>query len=130
DIEMWSAHTQQMTAQLQRVSRQQAEQRHAWMEERRGIEAHWQQLVRCGRLDMLAAEMAANRPKGEIVLVVGGRPDTDEEVDDATLDAMLHAEMDGQRLRDAVRAVVEATGLPRNRVYRAALALDATNDRT
>lgn len=65
-----------------------------------------------------------------IVLVVGGRPDTDEEVDDATLDAMLHAEMDGQRLRDAVRAVVEATGLPRNRVYRAALALDVTNDRT
>ena len=85
--------------------------------------------VRCGRLDTLAAEMAANRPKGEIVLVVGGRPDTDEGVDDTTLDAMLRAELDGQRLRDAVRAVVEATGLPRNRVYRAALALDATDDR-
>lgn len=81
--------------------------------------------VRCGRLDTLAADMAANRPKGEIVLVVGGKPDTDEDMDDMTLDAMLRAELDGQRLRDAVRAVVEATGLPRNRVYRAALALDA-----
>ena len=80
--------------------------------------------VRCGSLDELAAEMAANKPKGEIVLVVGGKPDGDDEIDDATLQAMLHAEMDGQRLRDAVRAVVEATGLPRNRVYRAALAID------
>lgn len=83
--------------------------------------------VRCGTLDALAAEMAANRPKGEIVLVVGGKPDTDDEIDDAMLDAALRAEMDGQRLRDAVRAVVEATGLPRNRVYRAALALDSTD---
>ena len=81
--------------------------------------------VRCGSLGMLAAELQANRPKGEIVLVVGGKPDTDEEVDEETLDAMLRAELDGQRLRDAVRAVVEATGLPRNRVYRAALAIDA-----
>ena len=42
----------------------------------------------------------------------------------AALNGMLRAELDGQRLRDAVKAVVEATGLPRNRVYRAALALD------
>ena len=82
--------------------------------------------VRCGTLAALAEDMAANRPKGEIVLVVGGKPQTDEDIDDTTLDAMLRAEMDGQRLRDAVRAVVEATGLPRNRVYRAALALDDT----
>ena len=46
------------------------------------------------------------------------------ELDDAALNGMLRAELDGQRLRDAVKAVVEATGLPRNRVYRAALALD------
>jgi len=83
--------------------------------------------VRCGTLDTLATEMTANRPKGEIVLVVGGKPDSDEEIDDTTLDAMLRAELDGQRLRDAVRAVVEATGQPRNRVYRAALAIDAEN---
>ena len=81
--------------------------------------------VRCGSLGMLVTELQANRPKGEIVLVVGGKPDTDEEIDEKTLDAMLRAELDGQRLRDAVRAVVEATGLPRNRVYRTALAIDA-----
>ena len=68
--------------------------------------------------------MKANKPKGEFVLVVGGKPRGDEEIDDATLDGMLRAELDGQRLRDAVKAVVEATGLPRNRVYRAALALN------
>ena len=68
--------------------------------------------------------MKANKPKGEIVLVVGGKPRSDEEIDDATLDGMLRAELEGQRLRDAVKAVVEATGLPRNRVYRAALALN------
>ena len=83
--------------------------------------------VRCGTLDALAAEMAANRPRGEIVLVVGGKPESDDDIDDATLTAMLRAEMDGQRLRDAVRAVVEATGLPRNRVYKAALAIGSEN---
>ena len=80
--------------------------------------------VKCGTLGELAEEMKANRPKGEIVLVVGGKPRGDEEIDDAALNGMLRAELDGQRLRDAVKAVVEATGLPRNRVYRAALALD------
>ena len=74
----------------------------------------------------LAERFAGGRPpKGEIVLLVAGaRRDAGGETDDATLDAMLRAELDGQRLRDAVRAVVEATGLPRNRVYRAALKID------
>ena len=80
--------------------------------------------VSCGTLGELAAEMKARKPRGEIVLVVGGKPQGEVEIDDATLDGMLRAELDGQRLRDAVRAVVEATGLPRNRVYRAALALN------
>ena len=80
--------------------------------------------VKCGTLGELAADMKANRPKGEIVLVVGGKPRCDEEIDDAALNAMIRAELDGQRLRDAVKAVVEATGLPRQPCYRAALALD------
>ena len=63
----------------------------------------------------------SKQAEGEIVLVVGGKPRGDEEIDDAALDGMLRAELDGQRLRDAVKVVVEATGLPRNRVYRAAL---------
>ena len=78
-----------------------------------------------GPLDQLAARLAA-RPalKGEIVLLVAGRSRDDAAIDDAQLDAMLRAEMQGQRLRDAVRSVVEMTGLPRNRVYRLALALN------
>ena len=73
----------------------------------------------------LAERFAGGKPpRGEIVLLVAGAPRDAGATDDATLDAMLRAEMDGQRLRDAVRAVVEATGLPRNRVYRAALRID------
>lgn len=73
----------------------------------------------------LAERFAGGKPpRGEIVLLVAGAPRDASTTDDATLDAMLRAEMDGQRLRDAVRAVVEATGLPRNRVYRAALRID------
>ena len=73
----------------------------------------------------LAERFAGGKPpRGEIVLLVAGAPRDAGTTDDATLDAMLRAEMDGQRLRDAVRAVVEATGLPRNRVYRAALRID------
>ena len=36
---------------------------------------------------------------------------------------LLRAEMDGQRLRDAVANVVSATGIAKNRVYRIALAV-------
>ena len=78
-----------------------------------------------GTGDELASRFAAGKPpKGEIVLLVAGAPRDAGEIDEATLEAMLRAEMDGQRLRDAVRAVVEATGLPRNRVYRTALRID------
>ena len=78
-----------------------------------------------GPLNQLAARLAAGPAlKGEIVLLVAGRSRDDAAIDDAQLDAMLRAEMQGQRLRDAVRSVVEMTGLPRNRVYRLALALN------
>ena len=80
-----------------------------------------------GTLDELAARLASGPAlKGEIVLLVAGRSRDDEAMDDAQLAAMLRAELEGQRLRDAVKSVVEMTGLPRNRVYR--LALDLTGD--
>lgn len=82
-----------------------------------------------GSLEELAEQLADASPlKGEIVVVVSGRPTSVEEIDDATLDAMLRAELDGQRLRDAVKSVVETTGLPRNRVYKRALKVDAESD--
>ena len=59
--------------------------------------------------------------KGEVVVVVAGRDDAQDDIDDTVLADMLRAEMDGQRLRDAVTGVVAATGCAKNRVYRLAL---------
>ena len=80
-----------------------------------------------GTLDELAARLSSGPAlKGEIVLLVAGRSRNDNVMDDTQLAAMLRAELQGQRLRDAVKSVVEMTGLPRNRVYR--LALELTGD--
>lgn len=75
-----------------------------------------------GSLGDLAADLQAKPPmKGEVVIVVAGRNIEDTLIDDDALAAMLRAEMDGQRLRDAVAAVVAATGIAKNRVYKLAL---------
>ena len=75
-----------------------------------------------GSLGGLAADLQAKPPmKGEVVIVVAGRNIEDTLIDDDALAAMLRAEMDGQRLRDAVAAVVAATGVAKNRVYKMAL---------
>ena len=75
-----------------------------------------------GSLGGLAADLQAKPPmRGEVVIVVAGRNIEDTLIDDDALAAMLRAEMDGQRLRDAVAAVVAATGVAKNRVYKLAL---------
>jgi 16S rRNA (cytidine1402-2'-O)-methyltransferase len=75
-----------------------------------------------GSLGYLAADLQAKPPmKGEVVIVVAGRNIEDTLIDGDALAAMLRAEMDGQRLRDAVAAVVAATGIAKNRVYKLAL---------
>ena len=75
-----------------------------------------------GSLGGLAADLQAKPPmKGEVVIVVAGRNIEDTLIDDDALAAMLRAEMDGQRLRYAVAAVVAATGVAKNRVYKLAL---------
>ena len=70
-----------------------------------------------------AAYYAANEPRGEYVLVVAGREKTDAPA--ITLDEgvalVLHRREEGQRLKDAVRAVADDTGLSRNALYDAAL---------
>ena len=74
-----------------------------------------------GTLSDLATSLSGGAPlKGEIVLVVAGRARDEAGIDDATLDAMLRAELEGQRLREAVKSVVASTGLARNHVYRRA----------
>jgi len=75
-----------------------------------------------GSLGGLAADLQAKPPmKGEVVIVVAGHNIEESLIDDDALAAMLRAEMDGQRLRDAVAAVVAATGVAKNRVYKLAL---------
>ena len=77
-----------------------------------------------GDLRELANRVASMPPlKGEVVLVVAGRAGDVNSVDDAILAGLLRAEMDNQRLRDAVANVVSATGISKNRVYRIALAV-------
>ena len=73
-----------------------------------------EEVIRGDLADLASRIASMARLKGEIVLLVAGKPD-----------AMLRAELDGQRLRDAVKSVVETTGMPRNRVYRLALQLTA-----
>ena len=77
-----------------------------------------------GDLRELANRVASMPPlKGEVVLVVAGHAGDVDAMDDAMLAELLRAEMDGQRLRDAVANVVSATGIAKNRVYRIALAV-------
>ena len=77
-----------------------------------------------GDLRELANRVASMPPlKGEVVLVVAGHAGDMDTMDDTALAKLLRAEMDGQRLRDAVANIVSDTGIAKNRVYRIALAV-------
>jgi 16S rRNA (cytidine1402-2'-O)-methyltransferase len=78
--------------------------------------------IRRGPLADLAA-WAAEGVKGEITLVVAGAPDEPVELSAAELAAAVAAEeAAGASRKDAIRAVVVRTGLPRRTVYDAVLA--------
>ncbi len=73
--------------------------------------------VRGGGLAALA-EWAADGVKGEITLVVAGAPDVPVELSaDELAAAVAHEEAAGATRKDAIRAVVVRTGLPRRTVY-------------
>ena len=91
--------------------------------------------VRRGALPELAAAWETAL-KGEIVIVVGGRPDEaarDPEADPAfgeDLDAMILAGIEaGESVRSVAAAVAGQTGTPRRTVYQRALALSQRRDR-
>lgn len=79
--------------------------------------------VRRGTLGELAAFYAANAPRGEITVVVAPAPA--EAASEADIDALLVQALAGHSLKDAVAAVVAATGVNRKLVYGRALALSA-----
>lgn len=66
-------------------------------------------------------EWAAQGVRGELVVVVGGAPATSVSPA-AALDELLSRVKSGERLKDAARAVAEASGLPARELYAAALA--------
>jgi len=78
--------------------------------------------IRRGRLAELVA-WAAEGVKGEITLVVAGAPERAVELDAVALAAAVaEEEAAGATRKDAIRAVVVRTGLPRRTVYDAVLA--------
>jgi 16S rRNA (cytidine1402-2'-O)-methyltransferase len=81
--------------------------------------------VRRGGLAELAG-WAADGVRGEITLVVAGAPDRPVALAPADLAAAVAAEeAAGATRKDAIRAVVVRTGLPRSTVYDAVLAAKA-----
>ncbi len=85
--------------------------------------------VRRGDLGALAAAYAAQEtPKGELVVVVGP-PAEAAAVGAEELDAHLRRALAAEAsVKDAVKAVQAATGLPRRQVYARALALSGDGD--
>ena len=80
--------------------------------------------VRRGPLAELA-EWAEAGVRGEIVLVVGGAPETSVAPEDALAEVQQRVR-EGERLKDATRTVAEATGLSARELYAAALAARGT----
>lgn len=63
----------------------------------------------------LAAELEDHAVKGEIVILVG--PPQDAPVSDADIAARLETALQQMSLRDAAKAISEALGVPKSRVY-------------
>ncbi len=91
--------------------------------------------VLSGPLDRLAETVAANPPRGEIVLVIdragadtqgGEQPEGEKQA----MDDRLARAMESQSLRDAVDSLAAESGMPRNLLYRRALALKEGPSRT
>ena len=80
--------------------------------------------LRRGTLDELAGHYAAaGAPKGEVVVVVGGRDDTVQPaLSDADIDARLDGLLADGTVRDAATTLSAETGLPRRELYARALA--------
>ncbi|SPF75378.1 Ribosomal RNA small subunit methyltransferase I [Aliiroseovarius pelagivivens] len=77
--------------------------------------------IRRGTVQELSDQIADMTLKGEIALVLGQAEAGEEEVD---LEQMLGNALKDMTMKDAVAMVTQATGLPRRKVYQAALAME------
>ena len=82
--------------------------------------------LRRGSLSELAAWAAAGEVQGEITVVIA--PPAARETDDATIEARLAIALETMSVRDAARAVADALGASRSRVYDLAIALRKGED--
>jgi 16S rRNA (cytidine1402-2'-O)-methyltransferase len=71
--------------------------------------------VRRAPLDQLAAELDGVAIKGEVVILVG--PPQEAAVTDDAISARLAPALEEMSLRDAAKAVADALGVPKSRVY-------------
>lgn len=71
--------------------------------------------VRRAPLDRLAEDVCGETIKGEAVILVG--PPQKQEITDADIAARLKIALETMSLRDAAKAVAEALGVPKARVY-------------
>ena len=77
--------------------------------------------VRRGTLDALSEQFGNAPPKGEIVVLIDrARSETVKAVD---LETEVRRALETMSVKDAAQAVAEAHGMPRRKVYQAALAL-------
>lgn len=79
-----------------------------------------------GTLGSLAAAAAEAETRGEMVLVVG--PPIAAEASDDEIREALHAALAGMSLRDAAKAVADALGVAKSRVYDIGLKMKAGRD--
>jgi 16S rRNA (cytidine1402-2'-O)-methyltransferase len=72
-----------------------------------------------GTAGELAERYGAAEPRGEVVLVVGGAPESSSGSAEAAVDALRRLVEAGARARPAASVVSELTGVPANALYRA-----------
>ncbi len=63
-------------------------------------------------------------PKGEIVILISGANEPNDEFDEIKLASMLREEMQATSLRDAVQTVSRVSGQPRKKIYSLAIDLN------
>ena len=108
-----------------RIQRTLADLRDACGEERsvavcRELTKLYEEVVR-GEL----GEISIDQPRGEYVVVLGGRPVETMAIDDDTIRAALRSAIsEGSSKKDAVAAVTKRLGAPRKTVYALAVTLD------
>ena len=80
-----------------------------------------EEVIRAPLPDLIAQIEQRESLKGEIVILVEGRKNDDTIFDEIDVTIMLQEELHRQSLRDAVKAIVGRTGLPKRTIYQLAL---------